>query len=154
MATAWGTVSISAVTSTGDLTQLYLDTCTAGSGATTMGTKVRKPMFGTLHHLEVKTDGTNGGTIELWDLDGNDGGANVNTGVLITNTQKNTAVAAGLARLMWSQNFTGATSAEFANNMVPVPFQHGMAVRYVNGTGSCTVNVVASGGFNKQEISG
>jgi hypothetical protein len=40
-----------------------------------MGALIRRPANGSLITVQVETDGVNGGTIELWDMDGRDAGA-------------------------------------------------------------------------------
>lgn len=146
-------VPLTAVASAGNLTQCYVDTNTPGSGATTSGTEVRKPTEGVLFRAEVATDGTNGGVIEVWDLNGADGGADVNTATVITDAQRAAAVTLGKARLIWTQNFTGSSGARMAITRA-VPFMHGLAARYINGAGTCTLNLLVDGGGLKTTISG
>ena len=147
MSTPWGGLSLTAVAdTTGNATQLYPASCSAGSGATTKGTQIRRPMGGVTTSISIQTDGTDGGIIEIWDVCGSDGGADVNTLAAITATQLNALVAAGMARLIWSENFTGTSAAPMRSTQ-PINFVHGLAARYINSTGTCKVNVFADGGF-------
>lgn len=142
-------VGLSAVTSTGNLTQLYPAFASAGvaPGAAVLGDQIRQPTEGTVFSLQVQTDGTNGGIIELWDINGADAGADVSSGTTITNTQKNTLVTAGKAKLIYSQNFLA--TPETPIYMGYKGFQKGLAARFVGGAGTCTVNVVVKGGVRK-----
>lgn len=153
MATPFVSVALAGVAANGNLTQIYPDSCTPGTGVVSMGNLVRKPVYGTIHGIQVFTDGVNGGVIEIWDLDGNDGAADVNTGVTITNAQLLAAIALGKARLMWTQRYIGGGTATFPSE-IPVPFQHGIAARNVAAAGSCQINVTMAGGYVKHPISG
>ena len=86
-------IQLSAVTSTGNITQIYLPDVTAGDGTGASGSQKRSPAAGWLFQAEVMPDGINGGTIEIWDVSGEDCGADVDTGVIITDAQKNVAAA-------------------------------------------------------------
>lgn len=148
-------ITLSAVTSTGNLTQIYFPGATAGDGTGVSGTQKRFPAGGLLFEAEVQADGTNGGVIELWDIDGNDGGADVDTATVITNAQM--VVAAALsppkARLIYSQSFAGSGTARLAINK-GTRFNWGLAARFVAGAGTCNVNFDVEMGFRKIWIAG
>ena len=152
----WADITLAAVTdNTGDLTQLYPTVCTVGTGATTMGTQVRVPREGTLASLQVEPDGINGGEIEIWDINGADAGADVNTAAAITNAQLLALQALGQAKILYSQKFAGGSGARLAVSF-GTPFVHGLAGRYINAgaVGTCALNIVADGGFAKVHITG
>lgn len=153
MADAWSGISLSAVTSTGNLTQLYPTWVSAGLTTTTAGSLRRHPCEGQLYSIQVKPDGTNGGIIEIWDLNGDDVGANVNTATTITNAELVTAQGLNLARLIYSQNFSGTVGAATTGTGFR-PFQRGLAARFVAGAGSCELNLAVDGGQRKLEICG
>lgn len=155
MSTGWNSGSIAAVAAAGNLTQLYPSTCTAGSGATTQGTEVRRPCDGTLISCQVETDGVNGGKLELWDVDGSDGGADVNTAAAITNAQLTAAIAKGRARLVYEQTFLGTSGARL-NLAGGMPIARGLAARFSNAgvAGTITLSIVSRGLFMKTQICG
>ena len=149
--TPWADITINAVASTaGDLTQLYPASCSVGTGALTLGTLIRKPCEGTLVALQVEPDGTNGGEIEIWDVNGADVGADVDTATAITQPQLTAAIAMGRARILYSQKFSGSSGSRLAIAH-GVPFMHGLAARYINSTGYCQLNITADGGFCKTQ---
>lgn len=152
--TPWADIALSAVAdTTGILTQLYPASCTAGTGAQTLGNLIRKPSEGFLTNLQVEPDGTNGGEIEIWDINGADGGADVNTSTVITAAQLAAAIALGKARILYSQKFSGSSGSRLAIAH-GVPFMHGLAGRYINAgaTGTCELNITADGGFIKTQL--
>jgi hypothetical protein len=150
---AWGPISLTAVTATGNVTQLYPAFCTAGTGSGTLGTLKRGPCEGVLLNLQVETDGINGGKLEVWDVNGNDGGDDVDTAVVITNAHLAALVSAGKARKIYEQNFVGSAGARLAIAH-GTPFVKGLAARFSNDgpTGTCSTNIIADGGFRKTEI--
>lgn len=151
-------VDLSAVVLTGVGTQIYYPTCTPGvAPSSSPGTQYREPIHGVLHSLEIEPDGSNGGELEVWDMNGRDGGADVNTAAVVTNAQIAAAIAAGKARLMYSQKFTGATGAVVRTvRGSAMPFQHGLVARFKNvgGTGTISLNLMTSGLCRKIEIAG
>lgn len=151
MTTPQGGIALTAVAASGNLTQLYNASCTAGTAIASAnhGDTLRKPAGGHLLSAQVQTDGTNGGTIEIYDINGLEAGADVSAGTAITNSQLATALAAGRARLIWSQDFSADAGARTASARI-MPFLHGLAARYVNvvegtPTGACWLNIVADG---------
>jgi hypothetical protein len=150
--TPWANISLGFVALTGNLTQLYPASCTAGSGAVTMGNTVRGVCEGILVSAQVEPDGTNGGTIEIWDVNGADAGADVDTATVITNAQLVAMVSAGKARIMYAQTFSG-TGARLAVAH-GVTFAHGLAARFIGSAGTCELNLIVSGGCRKTEITG
>ena len=152
--TPWADLTLTAVTdNTGIITQLYPASCTAGTGAATLGNLVRTPCEGVLVSLQVEPDGINGGEITVWDINGADVGADVNTATTITNAQLTAAIAAGKARVIYSQKFSGSSGSRLAIAH-GVPFMHGLAARYINAgaVGTCELNITADGGFRKTEL--
>lgn len=149
------TSALTAVTATGNLKQIYKPECTPGPGTGVSGTQKRQPCEGVAWNVEVKTDGVNGGTIELYDMNGADVGADVDTLDVITNAQLTAAVAAKKARLMWSQQFAGSGTARLAVNR-GTTFAKGLAARFSNAgpAGTCTLNVQWDGGERKIWIAG
>ncbi len=141
-------VTTSLVSSTGDVQQLYPNyapTGTAPSGATPAD-EVRHPTEGQLIALQVASDGTNGGTLELYDINGIDLGIDVSSGTTITNTQLTTALAANKAKLILKQNFAGSGLTPWAA-VGPASFMKGLAARAVGVTGTCDLNLVVHGGY-------
>lgn len=152
-------IQLSAVTSTGNITQIYLPDVTAGDGTGASGSQKRSPAAGWLFQAEVMPDGINGGTIEIWDLSGEDCGADVDTGVIITDAQKNVAAALtpSKARLIYTQVFAGSGTADNrAEFIVPrgVRINFGLAARFIGGAGSCKVNFDVEDCFKKVWIAG
>lgn len=152
-------VTLTAVAATGAGTQIYYDTMTPGvaPAAHSPGTQYREPIHGVLHSLEVEPDGSDGGTLEVWDINGRDGGADVNTAAVVTNAQIAAAIAAGKGRLIYSQMFTGSTGATVRTvRGNPMPFQHGLVARFsmASPAGTCKLNLLTSGLCRKIEISG
>ena len=149
MTTPWSGLEVDAVTDdTGNLIQLYPASCSPGSGSGLKGSQIRKPQAGITTSMQIQTDGINGGVLELWDVNGADAGADVDTLNVITAAQLNSLVARGMARILWSQNLTGSF-AEPMRSANPVNFSHGIAARFVNqaGVGKVFINIFADGGF-------
>lgn len=144
---AWSGISLTQGGSTGDLTQLYPTWATVGinPATATNGQLIRRPVGGSLETLQVETDGTNGGIIQIWDLTGLDIGADVSSGTTVTNAQLVLLQAAGKAKLIYEQNFV-------ASAVTPAPgaafrhFQKGLAARAI-GSGTVKLNLVVEGGF-------
>lgn len=154
MTMAWGGVPLTFVAASGNLTQLYPSWINDGKGNATggdpavagPGTLLRKPCEGELISVQVSTDGTNGGTIEIWDIAGDDAGADVSQAAVITNAQAVALKAAGKARLLYTQNVVASGVTPPAANYQG-RFMRGLAARFVSAAGACTLNIVASGGF-------
>lgn len=143
----WSGISLTAVTSTGNLTQVYptwAPTGTAKASATN-GQQIKGPCEGILYQVQVKTDGTNGGTIELWDANGDDAGADVSSATTVTNAQLTTLQSMGLAKLIYSQNFQAAPTTPFG--IGSRAFQRGLLARFVAASGTCELNLSVQGGF-------
>lgn len=147
---AWSGISLSAVTATGNLKQLYPTWVSAGvaPGSATTGQQIRTPCDGQLLSIQIKTDGTNGGVIEIWDVNGHDGGADVSSSDVITDTQLDALAALGLAKLIYSQNFDGSATTPPPGHG-PRSFSRGLAARMVGSAGACELNLVVNGGFRK-----
>lgn len=149
------TVNLTAVSSTGNLKQVYSPKCTPGAGTGASGSQKRQPNEGVLWNAEVKTDGTNGGTIEIYDINGADIGADVDTLDAITNAQLTSLLASGKATLMWTQSFAGSGSARLAITR-GTTFSKGLAARFWNAgvVGTCVLNIQWDGGQKKTWIAG
>lgn len=145
----WGGLSLTGGGATGDLTQLYPNWFTAGSALPiSPGGTLRTPMQGRIGQVSIQTDGTNAGTVELWDICGLDYPADVSSAAAITNAQLLVLQTRGKAKLMWSQNFA-ASPADPAPWSLAMGFMHGLAARYV-GSGVCALNIIAEGGYQKR----
>lgn len=156
---AWSGITVTSVAATGDLKQLYPTFCTPGvaKAGSTPGQLLRRPMQGALHSIQVKPDGANGGTIELWDVDGGDAGADVSSLDVITNAQLVALVAQGRAKLIYRQDFAGTIGSGPTNAAgIYRTFVKGLAARMYDDTpvGNCELNLVVTGGFMKTESRG
>ncbi len=141
-------VPVTIVAATGVVTQLYPDYATVGADPATATTaqQVRMPTEGQLISLQVASDGTNAGILELYDINGNDLGIDVSTTTVITDTQLDTAIAAGKAKLILEQNFAGNGLTPWSP-VGPASFMKGLAARAVGSTGTCKINMVVHGGY-------
>jgi hypothetical protein len=150
MATESWVIPLTAVAANGDVTQLYPAKCTAGTALATAtnAQMVRTPTHGELISIQVQTDGTNAGVIEIYDINGIELGINVSSLTAITDTQLDAAIASGDAVLLYSQNVvaTGVTPPSSTYRK----FMKGLAARFVSGGGTCTLNLVCSGGYAKR----
>jgi hypothetical protein len=144
---AWSGISLGFVAAAGNVTQLYPTWCAAGvdPAAATNGQQIRQPTAGVLYSLQVETDGTNGGIIEIWDVSGADAGADVSSATTITDAQLDALAARGLAKLIYSQNF--AASGLTPPTAGPRTIMRGLAARFVGSAGVCKLNLVVNGGF-------
>ena len=151
MSDSWVCALTGVTAGTGNVTQLYPVWASAGVNpfaSMTSGQVIRKPNGGSYGSITVQTDGTNGGTIELWDVSGIEISVDVSSAAVITDAQIDAAVTAGKARLIWSQNFT-STAGAVSPWSVQQMFSKGLAARYA-GSGTCSLNIGnISGGFIK-----
>lgn len=139
--------ALTGVAADGNVTQLYpawAATATAPASATN-GQQIRNPTSGILWQLQVKTDGANAGVIELYDINGIERGIDVSSAAVITDTQLDAAIAAGDAKLIYSQNFIATPETPF--NLGVAAFQKGLAARFVAAAGACTLNLTVDGGY-------
>lgn len=152
---AWAGLEVSAVTSTGNLKQLYPTWCPAGvdPASATAGQSIRNPGNGEIYRVEVIPDGMNAGTIEIWDLSGVDVGANVSSADVVTNSQLTELQTAGKAKLLWSRAFAGDAGVQIINE-IKTAFLHGLAARFVASAGICTLHISASHGYYLTEKRG
>lgn len=144
-------VDVTAVASNGDLTQIYPTWCSAGTapGSAVNADQIREPTPARMSSFQVKTNSIDGGIIELWDINGLDGGADVSSLAAITNTQATALQTAGKAKLVYQQNFTADPDTPLVNKG-PIFFAHGIAARFVGSTGTATLNFsIESGGYRK-----
>jgi len=147
-------LALATVAATGNITQCYPAFCTAGAGAGTQGELVRRPTEGTINSLTVVGDGSNAGTLELWDASGVDAGADVDTLAVVTNAQMATLVAAGKAKLIASVLIAGTDQLTVFNaGSAGAPCMKGLCARFSNAgpTGAATININATGLFQKYE---
>ena len=136
------------VASNGNVTQLY--PVPAGSGVNpataTPAQQVRQPCEGQLISLQVASDGTNAGILELYDISGHELGVDVSSATTITDAQLDAAIAAGNAKLILEQNFSGSGLTPWAA-VGPARFMKGLAARAVGVSGTCKLNMVVQGGY-------
>lgn len=146
---------LTAVASDGVITQMFPTFCDSGPGAGTQGELVRRPMEGVISELTVSGDGTNAGTIELWDASGDDVTAKkMDQGETITNAEMATLVAAGSAKKLgqWTVAGTDQLTIYRAGGTGAVCLK-GLMARFSNAgpTGTIDVSINASGLFQKYE---
>lgn len=149
-------VALTGVASNGNVTQIYPPCCTAGvaKSGSTAGQLLRRPLQGVNHSFQLRSDGVNAGTLELWDIDGEDWGADVSSGTTITNAQLVAAVAAGQAKLLFRGDYAAGVGSGILNAAgIYRPFAKGLAARLVS-TGTGELNLVNDGGFWKTESKG
>ncbi len=139
--------TLSHVTSTGDVTQIYPSWAPAGVAyaSATNGQLMRYPCEGTLFNIQIETDGTNAGVLQLYDISGAQQGADVSSAAVITNTQLAAAITAGTAKLIYEQNFASTPTTPI--NVSPRGFMKGLAGRFVASGGEIKLNLVVKGGF-------
>lgn len=149
MSTESWVIALTGVMADGNVTQLYPASCTAGTSLATATPSqlVREPTSGELVSIQVQTDGTNAGVIELYDISGIDRGINVSSATTITDAELDAAIAAGDAKLIYSQNV--AASGLTPPSATYRRFLKGLAARYVS-SGTCNLNLVCSGGYRKR----
>jgi hypothetical protein len=136
------------VAANGDATQCYPTYAAAGTdpATATPSQQVRMPTDGQLISLQVASDGTNAGILELYDISGHELGINVSSATAITDAQLDAAIAAGKAKLILVQNFAGSGLTPWAS-VGPASFMKGLAARAVGAAGACTLNLVVHGGY-------
>lgn len=159
MATEGWVCPLTAVAATGDVTQLYPAWVSAGvaKAGSTNGQLIRRPLQGALHSIQVEADGSNGGVIQIYDIDGGQNGADVSSATAITDAQLTAAITAGRAKLIFEQQFAGTTGSGPINAPgVYRAFLKGLAARMVmdTPTGGCKLNLVVGGGYFKVESRG
>lgn len=151
----WSGLQLDAVTdATGNLTQLFPAWAQTGVNpwaSYTVGAQVRRPIDGFLDSVQVETDQTNGGVIEIWDISGHDAGLDESSTVTaITNAVRVALEAQGLAKLLYRQNFTGSSGATIPTTVRRM-FARGLAARYILGsapsTQFCKLNLAVVKGF-------
>jgi hypothetical protein len=158
MSTDSWVVSLTAVAATGNVTQLYPAYAPAGVAKATAvpGDDIRTPVAGCLHTMQVETDGTNGGLLQIYDMSGDDAGADVSSASVITNAQLAAQIARGKAKLIFEKTFTSAIGAETASFGSSRKFSRGLAARFSNAgpTGTCKLNMTVEGGVKYNETAG
>lgn len=146
----WVSASLGFVAANGNVTQLYPPWCSTGvdPATATNAQMVRTPSSGELISCQVETDGSNAGVIELYDINGIELGIDVSSGTTITDAQLDAAIAAGHAKLIYSQNVvaTGITPPSCGYRKI----LHGLAARFVGAAGACRLNIVSSGLYYKR----
>lgn len=158
---SWGAITLTSVLAAGNLTQLYPSWVSAGvaKAGSTAGQLIRRPLQGQLFSFQVMPINANSaGYLEIWDIDGGEGGADVSSATAITNAQALALVALGKAKLMFRQRIPGsANSGVLKDESIFRSFMKGLAVRYVADAGvgeTAELNVVAQGGYQKVESRG
>lgn len=98
--------------------------------------------------LQCLTDGTNSFTLQLYDISGIEQGIDVSSAAVITDAQLATALAAGKAKLIFSQLIAGSGLTPIAP-VGPAGFMKGLAARAWNSgpTGTCSLNIGVEGGY-------
>lgn len=141
-------VDLTIVAANGNVTQLYPDYAVAGTdpATATVAQQVRKPCEGQLISLQLASDGTNAGILELYDISGDELGINVSSAAVISDAQLDAAIAAGKAKRILVQNFAGSGLTPWAP-VGPASFMKGLAARAVGASGACTLNLVVHGGY-------
>lgn len=141
-------VDLSIVAASGDVTQCYPTYAAAGvnPATATVAQQVRKPCEGQLISLQVASDGTNAGILELYDINGVDLGIDTSSATAITDAQLDAAIAANKAKLILVQNFAGSGLTPWAS-VGPASFMKGLAARAVGAAGTCKLNMVVHGGY-------
>lgn len=148
------TQALTGVAADGDCEQIYPAWAAVGTdpAAATNGQWIRQPCEGILYNLQIMTDGSTAGALELYDMSGHERGINVSSAVAITDTQLDAAIAAGDAKLIFNQNFAATPTTPI--NISPRSFSKGLVGRYVQsgGTGgTITLNLVVQGGFRRTQ---
>ncbi len=155
---AW-VIAVAATASNGNVQQLYPVWAVAGTAkaSAVSGDWIRSPLQGALHAISVQSDGTNAGTLELYDIDGNDAGADVSSLAVITDTQLDTLVAANKAKLIYQQTIPSSAGSNIVNPPgLYIAFMRGLAARFYNAgpTGTCTLSLRVTGGQRKYQWAG
>lgn len=152
----WGSRQINAVASNGVATVLFPVGAPASAMVNTAtyppatSGKVRRTVQGRIGRIEVTADGSNGGRVELWDVAGLDRGAsnNTNNGDTVTN-----AFLAANGVLIGKINISSTATFPFTATFDAIPFNNGLAVRYIDGgAGYIDVAPYIEGGFMVQEV--
>lgn len=146
--------ALTGVAADGDCEQIYPSWAAVGADPATVtnGQWLRCPCEGILYNLQIMTDGSAAGALELYDFNGADAGANVSSLVAITDTQLDAAITAGNARLIYNQNFAATPTTPI--NISPRSFQKGLVGRFVQSGGSggvITLSLVVQGGFRRTQ---
>ncbi len=142
--------------------QLYPAWVSAGVNPATAvnGETIRRPLQGAMHSIQIEPDGSNGGMIQIYDMDGSEAGANVSSATAVTNAQIVAALAAGRAKLIYEQQFAGTVGSGPVNAAgIFRGFMKGLVARFSNGNGgaaagTCTLNLVVDGGYRKNTTTG
>lgn len=158
MSTDSWVVSLTAVAATGNVTQLYPAYAPAGIAKATavIGNQIRTPIAGILHTMQVETDGIHGGILQIYDLSGDDAGADVSSATAITNAQLAEQITRGKAKLIFERSFTASIGAETASFGSSRKFSRGIAARFSNdgAAGTCKLNMTVEGGVKYNETAG
>lgn len=150
-------VTLTAVLANGNATQLYPAYATAGvaKSSATPGQNIRAPSGGKVHSLRVIPDGTNAGTLEIWDANGEMIGADVSTAAVVTDTQIDTLVTQRMAKLLHTDSIAAAVTAE-NRATISLDFTKGLVARFSNAGAAGSVQLVMSvtGGHKTKQRSG
>ncbi len=140
--------ALTGVASTGVVTQLYPPSCSVGvnPATATNGQLIRQPCEGTMYSMQIKTDGVNAGSLELYDISGIEYGEDVSSSNVISNAVLVAALAAGTAKLIYDQNYIASPTTPIS--ISHSAFQKGLAARNV-ASGAISLNLSVSGGYRK-----
>jgi len=151
----WGGITVNSVTDTmGNLTQIYPN-WDQGAGAgqakgnalpIAPGGTLRTPQGGRVGQLSFQSDGSNGGIVELWDINGLDFPADVSSAEAITAAQLTALQARGKAQLIGSYNIAGSPTVPAVGSLA-FGFMRGLAARFIATTGFVKLNIIAEGGI-------
>lgn len=147
----WGARDVGFVASNGIATQLFpYPTPAAASMAVTTTYpptpgNVRRPTHGRIISVKVTSDGSNAGYVELWDVAGLDRGAsnNVNSG---GDTVTDAYLIAN-GRMIEKAQIQATAGADFTTEFTDIPFNNGLAIRFVASAGVVSVAPMIEGGF-------
>lgn len=148
---------VTSVAVDGDVQQLYPDFCTAGAGGGTQGELVRRPTMGTISGLTISGDGTNAVLVELYDINGVEEGADVDTLVAITNAKLVAALAKSppTAKLIAKMQIAGTDQLPVVRpGGTGMPVLRGLGIRVSPAGATVDININASGLFEKYENHG
>ena len=155
---SWVVALTAANATTGSIVQLFPTWAPTGVdpfSSHAAGSQIRRPVEGILENVQIQSEGTNGGVIEIWDINGLDGGIDVSSADTITAAQLASLINRKLARLIYTQNFAGGSGATNPT-IVGKVFARGLAARFSNSgpTGDCKLTLTVKGGFELVDSAG
>lgn len=151
----WGSREVADVTASGSATQLFPVGVPSTEDTTTYPPasdgKVKRATSGMIDHIDFESDGVNGGVVELWDVEGLDRGGsnNVNNDDLLTDAFLS-ANGTLIAKIQIKPS--AGTGHPFGSTIGKIPFNKGLAVRFVGVAGVVNVAPYIEGGFLVQLV--